>query len=64
MSPGLYDHLDEAKTIYNVQEDVIYLFESAVRFQSGEVFWPYELREIEISKKPDVAFCLFIHFLD
>ena len=59
MSCGLCDHLGEAKVIYCVQENVIYMFQGAVRFQGGDIFRPCEFREIEISKEPDVAFCLF-----
>ena len=56
MSYGLCDHLGEAKVIYCVQENVIYMFQGAVRFQGGDIFRPCEFREIEISKEPDVAF--------
>ena len=63
MSCGLCDHLGEAKVIYCVQENVIYMymFQGAVRFQGGNIFRPCEFMEIEISKKPDVAFFPFLY---
>ena len=61
MACGLCDHLGEVKVIYCVQENVIYMFQGAVRFQGGNIIRPCEFWEIEISKEPDVAFCLFLY---